>query len=109
MTKYHNIKTTVDGITFDSKLEAKRWCELRLLEKAGEITGLRRQVVFCLQPSYKKNGKTQRAINYIADFCYEENGHMIVEDTKGMRTKEYLLKKKIFEYKYPYTIKEVQK
>lgn len=109
MTKYHNIKTTIDGITFDSMLEAQRWCELRLLERAGEIKNLQRQVVFELQPSYRKNGKTIRPINYIADFVYEEDGGLIVEDTKGFRTQEYMLKKKLFEYRYPHTIKEVRK
>ena len=103
MSKYHSKKTTIYGITFDSKREADRFCELRLLEMAGKIRELKRQVQFVLQPSFKKNGKTIRAITYIADFEYYdlEQGKYIVEDVKGYKTKEYQLKKKMFEYHYP--------
>ena len=103
MSKYHSKKTTIYGITFDSKKEADRYCELRLLEMAGKIKDLNRQVQFVLQPSFKKNGKTIRAITYVADFEYYdlEKGKYIVEDVKGYKTKEYLLKKKMFEYRYP--------
>ena len=108
--KYHNTKVYVNGIKFDSKLEAGRYRELLLLEQAGQIRNLRRQVEFELQPSFKKNGKTIRKISYIADFVYEEAGKTIVEDSKGMATDLFKLKKKLFEYKYPnLTIKEVRK
>ena len=108
--KYHNTKVYVNGIKFDSKLEAGRYRELLLLEKAGQIRNLRRQVEFELQPSFKKNGKTIRKISYIADFVYEESGQTIVEDAKGMRTEIFRLKKKLFEFKYPnLTIKETRK
>ena len=93
----------IDGITFDSKREAKRYCELKLLERAGKIKDLSLQHKFELQPSFKKKGKTIRAITYIADFVYFDFDRMqnVVEDVKGFKTKEYLLKKKLFEYKFP--------
>ena len=103
MSKYHSKKTTAYGITFDSKKEADRYCELRLLEMAGKIQGLQLQHPFVLQPQYKKNGKSIRAILYIADFVYYdlERKKTIVEDVKGYKTKEYMLKKKMFEYVFP--------
>ena len=110
--KYKNKEKIVDGIKFDSKLEARRYIQLKLLQRAGEITDLRMQVEFVLQPSYKKNGKTIRAIKYIADFVYYDvkRKETIVEDTKGFRNEVYKLKKKIFEYIYPYLqIKEINK
>ena len=70
MNKYFNKKTVVDGIQFDSKLEANRYCELKLLEKSGEIKDLKLQPKFLLQESFKKNGKTYRKVEYIADFTY---------------------------------------
>jgi hypothetical protein len=108
--KYHSRKAIVDGIKFDSLKEAKRYNELKILEKANEITELRLQVKFELQPSFKKEGKTYRKIEYIADFTYYDNklNKYIVEDTKGYKTEVYKLKKKLFEYKYPHlTIKEL--
>ena len=103
MSKYHSKKTTIYGITFDSKKEANRYCELRLLEMAGKIKDLQLQQQFVLQPSFKKKGKTIRAITYVADFVYFDLERMknVVEDVKGFKTKEYMLKKKIFEYKFP--------
>lgn len=109
-SKYKNKKIEADGIKFDSELEAKRWQELKLLQKAGAIKELRRQVRFELQPSYKKNNKIIRGIYYVADFMYWSytERKYIIEDTKGYRTEIYKLKKKIFEYKYPgMEIKEV--
>lgn len=111
MSKYQSKKTVVDGITFDSKREAKRYCELKLLEKAGEIADLECQWKFELQMPFRKNGKTIRAIYYIADFAYfdKKKCRIVVEDVKGYKTKEYLLKKKLFEYKYPdLTITEIK-
>ncbi len=83
-SKYGNKKVIVDGMEFDSNLEAERWKELRILEKANQIIDLRIQVKFELQPSYKKNGKTIQSINYIADFVYYDlnKRKMIIEDTK---------------------------
>jgi len=109
--KYHAQRTEIDGIRFDSRAEAERWQELREMEAAGEIKALIRQETFPLIPAFKKNGKTYRGITYRADFGYiDKNGRRVVEDVKGYRTKEYLLKKKLFEYMYPdLTIVEVIK
>lgn len=100
--KYHAQKTVVNGITFDSKKESKHWLKLKYLESTGVISNLQRQVSFELQPAYVNNqGKKIRAINYIADFVYEQDNKIYVMDSKGMRTKEYILKRKMFEFKYP--------
>lgn len=103
MSKYHNIKTvTSDGIKHDSIKEANRWCELKLLERAGEIQDLQRQVKFELIP--KQEG--ERAVYYVADFTYIEDGKKIVEDAKGCRTDVYKLKKKLLLWRYGIKIKE---
>lgn len=100
MNKYKNKKVQIDMYVFDSIAESRRYKELALLEKAGEIENLQLQPKFLLQESFKKNGKTYRKIEYIADFMYEEKGKVIVEDVKGMETKEFKIKRKLFEYKY---------
>ena len=105
--KYNNTKTVVDGIKFDSKREAERYKELKLLERAGKISDLILQPRFELLPKHTINGRNVRKIEYIADFQYKENGKTVVEDAKGFKTKEYLIKKKWFEYKYWIEIKEV--
>ncbi len=98
-SKYRNVKTVVDGITFDSKLEAKRYGELNLLERAGEIKELQLQQKFPLMSVTRQ--KTVALIgHYIADFTYQENGDFIVEDTKGLPTPLYKWKKKHFEAGY---------
>lgn len=101
-SKYGNKKVKVDGYTFDSKKEARRYGELKLLLKGGVIKDLKLQPRYELQPSYKKNGKTIRKIEYIADFEYYDNEKqkLVIEDVKGMKTNTYKLKKKIFEYVY---------
>ena len=101
MNKYRNKKVIVDRKEFDSKKEAIRYKELKLLERAGEISNLELQPRFLLQDSFRKNGKTFRRIEYIADFKYIENGKTIVEDVKGMQTDVFKLKHKIFEKVYP--------
>lgn len=101
MNKYKNTKIVVDNIKFDSVLEANRYKELKLLQRAKQISNLRLQVPFLLQEGFKKNGKTHRKIEYIADFVYEENGQTIVEDVKGIQTDVFKLKHKIFEKVYP--------
>ena len=84
--------TASDGQVFDSKKEFHRWCELKLLERAGKISGLCRQVSYELIP--KQDG--ERACNYIADFVYfNEEGKQVVEDCKGYRTDAYKIKKKL--------------
>lgn len=117
--KYSAQKVTVDGITFDSKREAARYCELKLLERAGKITNLRLQQPFELVPVQReedivlKSGKIkpgkiiERAVTYVADFVYVENGNLVVEDTKGMRTKEYIIKRKLMLYRLGIRIREV--
>ena len=104
MSKYGNIKTTTsDGITHDSIKEANRWCELKLLERAGKIRLLQRQVKFELIP--KQDG--ERAVFYIADFTYIEDGKYVVEDVKGKRTKEYIIKRKLMRWIHGINIKEI--
>lgn len=100
MNKYHNTKIIIDGIKFDSKKEGNRYKELKLLEKLGIIDNLRLQVPFELQPSFKYKNKTIRAITYVADFVYFDNekNKMIIEDTKGMKTEVYKLKRKMMMY-----------
>lgn len=99
-SKYKAVKMVIDGVTFDSGLEAARYKQLKLLEDAGAIKNLMLQPKFRLMDSYKHNGKTIRAIDYIADFMYEENGKTIVEDVKGIRTKDYIIKSKLFIKQY---------
>lgn len=122
--KYGNIKIMVDGIQFDSKREAARYQELRLLERAGRISGLQTQVKYVLIPTqrtasfelYKsgpkkgmrKSGKVlENECAYIADFVYTQDGSEIVEDAKGMRTAVYRIKRKLMLERYGIQIQEV--
>lgn len=110
MSKYNSKKTVVDGQKFDSKKEANRYQELLLLEKAGVIKNLSRQVKFVLIPSQRdESGKViERECSYKADFVYyEEDGETVVEDVKGFRTKEYIIKRKLMLYQYGIRIREV--
>ena len=111
MNKYRNKKVTIDGITFDSIKESKRYQELKLLERANEITELKLQVPFILLENYILNGKKHQGIKYIADFAYIDikTGKYVVEDVKSQATKTqvYKLKKKLFEQKYGIEIREV--
>lgn len=97
-SKYHAKKTVVDGIEFDSAKEAKRYAKLRALEDAGKIQGLRLQVPFELVPSFECDGVKYRGMKYIADFVYYRDGKQVVEDTKGWKTAEYRMKKKLMAY-----------
>ncbi len=109
-TKYKSKKTILDGITFDSKKEAKRYAELKLLLKTGQITDLELQREFILLPSQKgENGKVkERAVKYKADFVYKDkNGKLFVEDTKGFRTAEYIIKRKLMLYIHNIEIREL--
>lgn len=105
-SKYGNRKVTVDGVTFDSVKEASRFQELRMLERAGEITGLVRQVRIELIPKTK----LYRACYYVCDYAYfdKREGKTIYEDVKGgnFRTKEYLLKRKLLYWRDGIEIKE---
>ena len=110
MNKYGNRKTMVDGITFDSAKEAQRWAELKLLERAGQIFELQRQVPFVLVPKQERDGKViERPVVYRADFVYTENGKEVVEDVKSTatKTKEYILKRKLMLWEYGIQIREV--
>lgn len=122
MSKYHSKKITVDGETFDSKKEYRRYRELLLMEKAGLISDLQRQVKFLLIPTqyehfkrYGKNGKeltpgkrvVEKECSYYADFVYTENGRDVVEDTKGVRTPEYIIKRKLMLHIHRIRIREV--
>lgn len=107
-SKYHNKRVTVDGITFQSVKEASRWQELRMLERAGKITGLNRQLRIEVVPKTKLH----RARYYLADFVYfdKEQGKMIYEDVKGYRKgvayQLFTLKRDILYWRHGIEIKE---
>lgn len=101
MTKYGNRKCTYNGHTFDSTKERNRYCDLLLMQKGGTIKDLELQKEFVLIPAQKLNGKVvERACKYRADFYYYDNekGRYICEDTKGFKTKEYVIKRKLMLY-----------
>lgn len=121
--KYGSKKVKLDGIVFDSIREAQRYKELKLLERAGEITDLELQKPFELVPAqyeyYERYGKNNRRLKdgkrtieqsvvYKADFVYrEKNGQLIVEDTKGMKTHDYIIKRKLMLHVHGIRIREV--
>lgn len=106
-SKFNAKKTTVDGIVFDSKREARRYQELKLMERAGKIRDLQRQVRVELVPPFNCDGKHFRGIYYVMDFTYTcSEGAEIWEDVKGMKTPVYLLKRKLVAYRYHKIIKE---
>lgn len=122
--KYGNRKVAVDGIAFDSIREARRYKQLKLLLLSGEIVGLSMQVPFELLPAqYEETGEVytkgprkgqpkqgkciEKSVVYVADFVYFENGKRVVEDTKGVRTPEYIIKRKLMLHKYGIRIREV--
>ena len=102
MAKYHSQKVKCSqGHIHDSKKEAARCNELTLLQKAGQISDMKQQVKFELIPSMKyDNMPNERQCIYIADFVYFKDGVMFVEDTKGFKTPEYIIKRKLFKQKY---------
>lgn len=125
--KYSAKKTMVDGIEFDSRKEARRYQQLLLLERAGVIRDLKMQQRFVLIPpqyervetgEYYKTGSkkgipktkevcVEQSVVYVADFTYMEDEKMVVEDTKGVKTKDYIIKRKLMLYKYGIKIREV--
>lgn len=130
INKYQNKKVTVDGRSFDSIKEYRRFCQLELLEKAGEITDLKCQVKFLLLPAQReessevytrgknkgkpKEGKViEKECAYIADFTYKQNGKLVVEDVKGYRNAasagyaKFTIKRKMMLYFYGIRVKEV--
>lgn len=109
--KYHNHKTIVDDMVFDSKAEARRWQQLRLMERGGIIRDLRRQVPYVLIKAFRwPSGKACPKTVYRADFVYtiEGTGEVVVEDVKGVLTQEYKLKKKLMMEKYGIEVREVR-
>lgn len=124
-SKYRNKKITVDGITFDSLKEANRWKELKLMERAGEITDLRRQVKFKLIPTirepvnqmgsqgvFKKGKVVERECSYVADFVYKNKlGFEVVEDVKGYKDSAayalFVVKRKMMLYLLGIRVKEI--
>ena len=124
--KYGNRKVEFEGNVFDSRKEYRRYQELRLLEHAGKIRDLKRQVKFVLIPAqrevtnevyksgknkgcFKKGKLLERECAYIADFTYfdVEKQKLVVEDTKGVRTKDYVIKRKLMLYMHGISISEV--
>ena len=109
MNKYHAKKVTFFGETFDSRKEGERWLVLRSLQKQGKIRDLRRQVKFELTPAFPKAGL--RAMAYIADFVYNQDGKTVVEDVKGYRKgaayELFKAKKKMLYWRYGILIKEI--
>lgn len=105
-SKFHAKKTTVDGITFDSRKEADRYLTLKAMEEEGLIGNLRRQVRYELVPAFDVNGRHCRPVFYVADFVYVENGKTVVEDVKGVRTDVYRIKSKLFARRYGMSIRE---
>lgn len=108
-SKYHARKVTVNGITFDSKHEAERYLILHSMERRGEITDLKLQVPYILIPAQRVDGKVvERSCRYVADFVYRDAaGNQIVEDAKGVRTPEYVIKRKLMLHLYGICIREV--
>lgn len=107
-SKYRNIKVKVDGMKFDSKREAKRYLDLKQMQSLGLISNLRCQVKF----KFEVNGKPlkclakgSKQLTYTADFLYIKDGIEIVEDVKGFQTKEFKIKKALFETIYNKEIK----
>lgn len=105
-SKYNARKTTVDGLTFDSRREADRYLVLKGMEADGAIEDLRRQVRYELVPAFDVDGRHYRPVCYVADFVYVEDGKTVVEDVKGARTDVYGLKSKLFARRYGMGIKE---
>jgi hypothetical protein len=98
-SKMRNVKTNVDGIMFDSKTEARRYCELKIQERTGVISGLELQKRYELIPKQRlSSGMCERACHYVADFVYTMNGQLVCEDRKGMETPAYIIKRKLMKF-----------
>lgn len=108
MAKYGNRKIVRDGIEFDSIKECQRYCELKLMQRAGVISDLKLQVPFELIPTQRIDGKVvEQAVKYIADFVYKQDGQTVVEDTKGYKTDKYIMKRKMMLFFHGIRIREV--
>lgn len=110
MNKYKNKKVVADGIKFDSKHEAEYYLYLKKLKEEGKIKDFQLQHKFELQPSFKKYGKTHRAITYTVDFAiYHNNGDVEYVDVKGMETQQGIMRKKMFDYLFDEKLTWIQK
>lgn len=111
-SKFGAKKICYKGETFDSKAEFRRWQELKLFERAGEIKDLKRQVKHELIPAQYDSNRNllEKPITYRSDFEYVDlrTGEFVVEDVKGVRTKDYIIKRKLMLYIYKIRIKEVE-
>jgi hypothetical protein len=108
MAKYGNRKIIRDGIEFDSIKECQRYCELKLMQRAGVISDLKLQVPFELLPTQRIDGKVvEQAVKYIADFVYKQDGQTVAEDTKGYKTEKYIMKRKMMLFFHGIRIREV--
>lgn len=109
MSKYHSRKVTLDGMEFDSHREAGRYRELSLLQRAGHISDLRTQVKYTLVPAQKKpSGGKEREVTYTADFVYRNKaGEEVVEDVKGVRTQQYIVRRKLMLFVHGIEVREV--
>lgn len=108
--KYRNKKVTLGDMTFDSKKEANRWVELAIMQKNGEITDLDTQVVFELIPAQRDpvtKKALERAVHYVADFVYYRGNEKVVEDTKGFKTPDYIIKRKLMLWVHGIRIQEI--
>lgn len=109
-SKYKAKKTVIDGIEFHSIAEGKRYVDLKRLERGGAIKNLSLQPRFLLQEGFVNihTGNKERAIEYVADFMYDEGSDTIVEDVKGMKTSDYKIKRKLFIKKYQDKYKHIE-
>lgn len=106
--KYANkVCETLDG-RFDSEAEYRHWCHLKLLQRAGDIGNLRRQVEFVLAPAVVVQGRKRPPIRYIADFCYTDGGKEVVADVKGAVTPEYRIKRHLLMSVHGIEIREIR-
>lgn len=102
MSKYKSQKITIDGITFDSKDEARYYEYLKKMKALGKIENFELQPEYELIPKFKKHGKSFRKTTYTPDFLiYHTDGSQELIDVKGFSTQQGELRKKLFEYKYP--------
>ena len=119
-SKYGNRKVTYQGIEFDSVKEANRYTELLMLQRAREISELKTQVPFELVPAQfepdtvgprggiRRGACIEKAVSYVADFVYKDRqGQTVVEDTKGFRTADYIIKRKLMLYVHKIKISEI--
>jgi len=99
--KHGNKKVEINGIKFDSKMEGKRYRELKLLERAGHITEIELQPEYLLQEGFRYDGKAYRSIKYTPDFRYKKDGDIVVEEVKGFADTSYKIRKRLFLFQNP--------